>query len=114
MHHFFRLGPLWAACSLWPALALAQPVPGSAADPAALVPEFAYRSALAETPAGVETARDDWRRANAEVGQFQRGHADILQWETRQAAPASSPQSPAGGAGQRTTAPHTHPTQEKP
>ena len=27
----------------------------------------------------------DWKRANAEVGQFSKGHADILKWEANQA-----------------------------
>jgi hypothetical protein len=28
----------------------------------------------------------DWKKANADVGQFKRGHVDILQWENRNQA----------------------------
>jgi hypothetical protein len=85
---------LWAI-SLLPALALAQ-VPGQnlprVADPEAPVPTTPYRSALAGLPVGVETGSTGWSRANAEVGQFPRGHADILKWEAQQAAqPTASP-----------------------
>jgi hypothetical protein len=31
----------------------------------------------------METGQLDWRRANAEVGQFPRGHADIVKWESQ-------------------------------
>jgi len=53
-------------------------------NPAAPVPQVAYRSVFVDTPVGVETEEADWRRANAEVGQFQRGHVDILRWEAQQ------------------------------
>ena len=52
-------------------------------DPAAPVPAVLYRSVFVDTPAGVETGESDWRKANADVGQFKRGHVDILQWENR-------------------------------
>jgi hypothetical protein len=45
-----------------------------------------YRSVFIDTPTGVETEESDWKRANAEVGQFKRGHMDILRWEEAQAA----------------------------
>ena len=65
-----------------PALAAAQtPV----ADPAIPVPPVLYRSVFADTPSGVETESVDWKTANAEVGQFRKGHADILKWEAEQA-----------------------------
>lgn len=42
---------------------------------------------------------DDWKRANATVGQYPRGHMDIVKWERAQqagqAAPAVAPQEPA-------------------
>ena len=54
------------------------------ADPAAPVPAPRYRPAFA-TPAGkADPAPADWKDANAEVGQFRRGHADILKWEEAQ------------------------------
>ena len=55
-------------------------------DPAIPVPSVLYRSVFADTPAGVETESVDWKKANAEVGQFRNGHADILKWEAAQAA----------------------------
>lgn len=93
-------------------LAAIAPAAGHAADPAdpaAPVPRMEYRSVFQDTPAGVETATEDWKKANAAVGQFPRGHADLLKWEERQganvapapAAPAAAPAlpsaPPAGG-----------------
>jgi hypothetical protein len=56
------------------------------------VPAVAYRSVFADLPQGVENTVLDWKAANAAVGQFKRGHADLLKWEQEQA---------------RTPAPHT-------
>lgn len=63
------------------------------ADPAVAVPAPAYRSAFEGVPTGVEEGTVDWKKANADVGQFPRGHADILKWEQGQggAAPAVAP-----------------------
>ena len=55
-------------------------------NPAAAVPAVRYRSVFVDMPKGVETEEADWRKANAEVGQFKRGHVDILQWENKQGA----------------------------
>jgi hypothetical protein len=33
----------------------------------------------------VEQTSLDWKKANADVGQFKRGHADLLKWEQEQA-----------------------------
>ena len=63
-------------------------------DPAAPVPPVAYRSVFADTPTGVEQDSTDWRKANADVGQFKRGHVDILKWEAQQGMPAA-PSAPA-------------------
>lgn len=76
----------------WPALNQAQPVaqppaaPGSVADPAAPVPAMSYRSVLDTASKGIVQDTDDWQAANARVGQFPRGHADLLQWEAAQGA----------------------------
>ena len=56
------------------------------ANPVAPGPAVSYRSVFVDTPTGVETGAVDWKKANDEVGQFKRGHIDILQWETRQGA----------------------------
>ena len=65
-----------------------------AANPATSVPAATYRSIFADLPAGVEPATGDWKKTNADVGQFKRGHADLLKWEQAQgnqpAAPAAS------------------------
>ena len=65
-----------------PAFALAQ---SPATDPASAVPAVRYRSVFADTPKGVETDTLQWKAANAAVGQFARGHIDILKWEAAQA-----------------------------
>ena len=53
-------------------------------DPSAAVPPVVYQSVFNESPTGVETKSDDWKKANAEVAQFKRGHVDILKWEENQ------------------------------
>ena len=55
-------------------------------NPTASVPAVLYRSVFVDTPKGVETEEAEWKKANAEVGQFKRGHVDILQWENKQGA----------------------------
>lgn len=75
-------------------LAWAQaPTPAAAdpADPAAAVPRVAYRSVFADTPTGVEAERADWKKANADVGQFRRGHVDLLKWEEERARTTPAP-----------------------
>jgi hypothetical protein len=62
-----------------------------AADPASPVPAVLYASAFAGLPTGVELAADDWKKANAAVGQFPRGHADVLKWEQAQDAKPAAP-----------------------
>jgi len=62
-----------------------------AADPASPVPAAQYSSAFAGLPKGVELAADDWNKANAAVGQFPRGHADLLKWEQAQEAKPAAP-----------------------
>lgn len=76
----------------------------SAADPAIAVPAVRYRSVFADMPKGVETDALDWKAANAEVGQFVRGHIDILKWEAAQdkakAAKPAMPMPHGSGTGQ--------------
>lgn len=79
-----------AACL--PFAVIAQP---QAPDPASPVPAVLYRSVFVDTPRGVETGSLPWKDANAEVGQFTRGHIDILKWEAAQSKQeASSPAMP--------------------
>jgi hypothetical protein len=90
-----------------PAAAIAQAAPYPQIDPKPTlqaasadtpVPPALYRSVFADLPTGVEETRVDWKKANADVGQFKRGHADLLKWEQEQAkAPpkaADRPSSP--------------------
>ena len=53
-------------------------------EPGASVPPVVYQSVFNQSPTGVETKSVDWKKANAEVGQFKRGHVDILKWEQSQ------------------------------
>lgn len=90
---------LWPNCALiWVVAisgssALAQPSPTAANDPNAPVPPVAYQSVFADAPKGVETQSIDWKKANADVGQFRRGHVDILKWE--ESNPQAKPTKPA-------------------
>lgn len=59
----------------------------SPTDPNVVVPTVQYRSVFIDTPKGVETDTLEWKAANAEVGQFTRGHIDILKWEAAQPKP---------------------------
>ena len=75
-----------------PAAIQAQPVPpDAAADPSAQVPPVVYRPVFDGTPTGIETRTGDWKRANATVGDFRRGHIDLLKWEEAQPASANAP-----------------------
>jgi hypothetical protein len=69
------------------------PDPAQADTPA---PKLRYRSVFQDTPTGVEAGNTDWKKANAQAGQFPRGHADLLKWEAQHAPrPAAAPASAA-------------------
>ncbi len=103
----------WRACRFFcvtalaatPVLAVQAQAPGSvrldptstlqASQASTPVPAVAYRSVFADLPRGVEETVLDWKAANAAVGQFPRGHADLLRWEQEQARKSALP--PAGG-----------------
>lgn len=73
------------------------PIPTLQASQASTpVPAVAYRSVFADLPSGIEETVLDWKAANAAVGQFKRGHADLLKWEREHPQPAS----PAGKGAQ--------------
>ncbi|MEO6626286.1 MAG: hypothetical protein ABIN37_15855, partial [Burkholderiaceae bacterium] len=69
--------------------------PPAITNPAAFVPAVLYRSVFVDTPKGVETEELDWKKANADVGQFKRGHVDVLKWEEEQAKGRVAPTPPA-------------------
>lgn len=75
-----------------------------ASDPTAPVPAATYRSVFSDLPAGVETGREDWKKANNDVGRFTRGHADILKSEQQAAPAAAAPDT----APPTATHPHKH------
>lgn len=63
-----------------------------AASPQAQVPTASYQSALTGLAQGVETQSTDWRSANDTVGQFKRGHIDLLKLENAEPSqPRSQP-----------------------
>jgi hypothetical protein len=100
IRHASRVGLVLALAVVSPfAFAQTPAAPSSPPDPApsvgsaeqvvspkANVPSVLYRSVFVDTPTGVEAEELDWKKANAEVGQFKRGHVDILQWEAKQKA----------------------------
>lgn len=64
------------------------------ANPATPVPAATYRSVFVDLPAGIEQTAGDWKKSNADVGQFKRGHADLLKWEQSQGAQPAAPAAP--------------------
>lgn len=90
---FFSAGRLARLALLAPSLALAQNPPpafdfAGAADGAAPTAPLVYQG-MAPRPAQ-QLGAQDWRAANAAVGQFPRGHADIVGWEAAQATSGSA------------------------
>jgi hypothetical protein len=65
-----------------------------ASSPATPVPSVEYRSPFQDIPKGVETNVVDWKASNTAVGQFKRGHIDLLKWEAEQ----SRSKTPAAGS----------------
>jgi hypothetical protein len=81
----------------------------SAATPKIAVPQVDYQSVFTDKPgqpakpanaataADTKNAAQNWSNANRDVGQFKRGHVDILKWEEThnhsapKAAPGSRP-----------------------
>lgn len=82
------LGALAAAC---PLAVLAQPPQPDPSQADARVPAPVYRSDWRVPPPAAAPDGLDWKKANAEVGQFRRGHVDLLQWEAGRRAPTASP-----------------------
>lgn len=79
-----------AVAAVFPGIAAAQPGVGPA-DPAAAAPPPAYRSVFHDLPGGIEQEQVDWRKANADVARFARGHADYVKWEEQQQGAATAP-----------------------
>lgn len=97
---------LWPGCALALMTGAQAQVPGPA-EPAAAVPPPAYRSVFPAAQAGALAAPGDWRRLNAEVGQFENGHVDIIKWEARNAR-VTQPAASAPGAASHPATDHKH------
>jgi len=67
-------------------------------SPTAAVPPVLYRSVFSDTPTSTPAEETDWKKANADVGQFKRGHIDILQWEEANATKNIAPRAGITGA----------------
>lgn len=71
----------------WPALGSSQPLPQQAAAAAkadAPVPAIVYRPLEPAGASALVQELQDWKAANAAVGQYPRGHRDIVKWEKAQ------------------------------
>lgn len=81
---------------LWPVLGQAQDVQqaAAAANPDAPAAALSYQALPALGASALVRELDDWRQANATVGQFPRGHADIVKWERTRPEAAEPPRSP--------------------
>ncbi|MEO8118681.1 MAG: hypothetical protein ABI606_05080 [Rhodoferax sp.] len=76
------------------------PTVEAVASPTAYASPVVYRSVFVDTPTGIDAEETDWRKANAEAGQFKRGHIDILRWENAQAGkPSEATKNIAPGSG---------------
>lgn len=110
---------IFISLTLAPASVMAQ---ASVSDPGASVPIVVYQTVFNQSPTGVETKLVDWKKANIEVGQFKRGHVDILKWDENQLkdkpvdkpaakpepAPVKAAPSPANPIPAPTAAPNPH------
>ncbi len=81
----------------------------AAADPRQTVPELAYRSAFAASAAEVSLGSTDWREANVRVGQYKRGHVDILKQELAEPVLPATPATPATPAASKPAPSGLHP-----
>lgn len=83
----------------WPVLGLAQTVQqeaATAATPELPVPAVSYRPLEPAGASALVQELEDWKAANAAVGQYPRGHRDIIKWErAQQAVQPAPPQEPA-------------------
>ena len=92
-------GTLGLAQAQAPGSVRIDPVPTlEVSAPGTPVPKAQYQSIFDGLPTGIEQTVVDWRAANASVGQFKRGHVDILKWEEEQArqtpVPSAKPDMP--------------------
>lgn len=82
----------------WPVLGPSQTLPQQAAAAATAdvpVPAIAYQPLEPVGASALVQELQDWKAANAAVGQYPRGHRDIVKWEKAQLpAPAAAMPTP--------------------
>lgn len=100
-----KKAPLWVmvTVSALSGSAIAQTLPASVVPPATT--ESSAMAAYQPLPplgiSAIVSEREDWKAANGAVGQFTRGHMDLLKWERAQEGGGRPSPSPAPA--------HTHP-----
>jgi hypothetical protein len=82
---FNLMGAMTVLTLVFPVKAQNKP-PSPEVDPQQIVPSAHYRNVFTDTPSGVEQGKTDWKLANDKVGEFRRGHIDILKKEEADAA----------------------------
>jgi hypothetical protein len=92
-NHFFR------AIALLCFSAAPQGLLAQASDPGAAVPALVYLSVLEGGSKGVVSNSTDWKKANEAVGQFRRGHIDVLKWEEQAQSSGPPDAAPANRSG---------------
>ncbi|MEY2954008.1 MAG: hypothetical protein RLZZ401_2095 [Pseudomonadota bacterium] len=97
---------LLCLCLLCSAAAQAQNPLSRVADPSAPVPAVAYPAPWLTQPPPSDPS--SWVEANQTVGQFPRGHIDLLKWEAGQADALKHPSIATK------VAPNAHPHSSKP
>lgn len=88
---------LFASLGFIPGLPMISAQAQGVADPKAEVPALIYRSVFQEAGKGLVSDAKDWREANDEVGQFKRGHIDVLKWEGQNSASGGNATAPTHG-----------------
>lgn len=92
MKHFLALLAL-SAPLLGGAQTVRQPSP-AVASPAGTAPPVHYQPMAPTGASALVLEVDDWKAANATVGQYRRGHMDIVKWEKAQPPAMTTSQEP--------------------
>lgn len=82
MKHFFAL--LALSAPLLGATQTLQQQAATAANPETGAPPVRYQPMAPVGASALVVEREDWKAANATVGQYPRGHMDIIKWEKAQ------------------------------
>lgn len=82
MKHFFAL--LALSAPLLGAAQTLQQQAAMAANPDTSAPPVRYQPLAPVGASALVVEREDWKAANTTVGQYPRGHRDIIKWEKAQ------------------------------